>query len=64
MPFVTRARRELRVVGAYLSERGARGATDGEIAVTSEAIERFQRYPTHQIADGMHAAIIRAVKSP
>lgn len=31
-------------VAAYLSERRARGATDGEVAVTSEALERFQRY--------------------
>jgi len=31
-------------VDTYLSDRRARGASDGEIAVTSEAIERFQRY--------------------
>jgi len=31
-------------VDTYLSERRDGGASDGEIAVTSEAIERFQRY--------------------
>ena len=31
-------------VDAYLSERRARGASNGEIAVAAEAIERFQRY--------------------
>jgi hypothetical protein len=42
-----RAQRELdgdSRVEAYLSERRALGASNGEIAVTSEAIERFQRY--------------------
>ena len=31
-------------VEAYLSERRSRGASDGEIAVTSGAVGHFQRY--------------------